>query len=282
MTVDSFLIAQIYRAKLRRELEPTDFHLKRFIIAQSQQVRNNQHMFEILASMGSDFWAEFPRVEVLCREWAHQHGGHAVKLQAVWQNFIRRLSLESWLILGRDQKSHGNAVLNLLLEVLQDHIYLGIDVGSPVPELNLFATGYEDYAPRDSSESYAPRPLSDGYAPPRPLSAENYAPRSTSDGYAPRPLSDGYGVPKSSDLWSARSSSTSSVSSIFDPRSKVPETILEEQDEPAAPRGLVIKLKKKTGESKTRTRKTHRKPTPTRGRESDTDSGSESGDDERD
>jgi len=271
-TVDSYLIAQIYRAKLRRELEPTDFHLKRFI-TQAHQARNNQHVFEILAAMDSDFWAEFPRVEVLCREWAHQHGGYAVQLPVVWQSFIRRLSLESWLILGRDQKSHGNAVLNLLLEVLQDHIYLGVEAGSappPVPELNLFSTGYEDYAspasyaPRDSTGSYASRDPSGSYTP-----LASHAPRDSSESYAPN----------SPGQWSDRSSR----SSIFDARSKVPETILEEQEE-TAPRGLVIKLKKKLGEaSKTRARKTHRKPAPTRGRESDSESDSDSEpDDKRD
>lgn len=134
------LVQHIFRAKLRRELEAADFHLKQIMkkCCQRYPVKDHQALFSMLADQADEFWAEMPRVLTVLQTWGRQNGYrgdrlNAHLLQSAWKDFLRRLSMDSWLVLGKDQKSNGNAVLGILLEVIEDNFYLTIAEFAGVP-----------------------------------------------------------------------------------------------------------------------------------------------------
>lgn len=51
----------------------------------------------------------------------------------IWNNFLCRLSLDSWMIIGKNQTSNGNQVLGVMMQVIEDTIYSQFPL-SPVRE----------------------------------------------------------------------------------------------------------------------------------------------------
>jgi hypothetical protein len=120
----------IYVSKLRLEMEPTDIILKR-LIAECYNT-NTQVLFSSLAEHGRKFWHEFPNAMIIIMEWANQLNDvlaanvnffeEDLKIK-IWKNFLCRLSLDSWLIVGKGQHSHGNKILKIFMLVVRDIIY---------------------------------------------------------------------------------------------------------------------------------------------------------------
>lgn len=120
----------IYISKLRLEMEPTDIILKRLIT--ECYTANTQLLFSSLAEQGRKFWHSFPNAMIIVMEWANQLSDHlSTNVQffeedlktKIWKNFLCRLSLDSWLILGKGQHSHGNKILKIFMLVVRDIIY---------------------------------------------------------------------------------------------------------------------------------------------------------------
>jgi len=130
-----FLIQErVFFSKLRLEMEPTDFILKHLIsdCMKQHDVPNNQILFSCLAQYGSKFWDKSDKAMIIIMQWMHHISQQLSQIPIVenvlkmkiWKNFLCRLSLDSWLILGSSQsKSNGNRVLEIILDVIQDTIY---------------------------------------------------------------------------------------------------------------------------------------------------------------
>jgi hypothetical protein len=133
-----FLIREkVFKARLRSLLEPVDFVVKNLTkdCVNSTGVDTPQQLFSCLKDWKEQFWSAFPHAMVIIMEWANHasavlvtHGRpigfFAEDLKTkIWQNFLQRLSLDSWLIIGKNNNSQGNEVLQIIMRVVNDTIY---------------------------------------------------------------------------------------------------------------------------------------------------------------
>jgi hypothetical protein len=133
----NFLIQEkVFRAKLHFEMEPTDFILKRLTAdcLKSSGAQNTQALFSCLKDWQNQFWNSFPMALTIIMEWANQTAQQLCPSRPVvffpedirtkiWKNFLCRLSLDSWMIIGKNQNSNGNQVLHVMMQVIEDTIY---------------------------------------------------------------------------------------------------------------------------------------------------------------
>jgi len=153
----------IYVSKLRLEMEPTDIILKG-LITEYYNV-NTRVLFSTLAEHGRKFWHEFPNAMIIIMEWANQLNDvlsanvnffeEDLKIK-IWKNFLCRLSLDSWLIVGKGQHNHGNKILKIFMLVVRDIIYsqfpLKLQKQSEFPSRSLYPPTGDRFS-HDSSGS---------------------------------------------------------------------------------------------------------------------------------
>jgi hypothetical protein len=147
--VERFLFQEkVFQAKLRCLLEPTDFLIKKLTrecLAQSG-AQTPQQVFSCLKDWHKPFWQQVPEALVVLMEWAHKAAFVCNPQQPqaffvedlkvkIWHNYIQRLSLDSWLLLGKDQKSRGNEVLEIFMRVISDTLYSQFPLVMSLPPL---------------------------------------------------------------------------------------------------------------------------------------------------
>ena len=134
-----FLIREkVFKARLRTVLEPVDFVVKNLAsdCVKSTGADTPQELFGCLKDWQSQFWERsFPNAMPIVMEWANQAsaallpqgrpmGFFVEDLKTkIWQNLLQRISLDSWMILGRDIRSQGNQLLEITMRVVEDTIY---------------------------------------------------------------------------------------------------------------------------------------------------------------
>lgn len=153
----------IYVSKLRLEMEPTDIILKRLIT--ECYTTNTQLLFSSLAEQGRKFWHAFPNAMIIIMEWANQLSDHlSTNVQffeedlktKIWKNFLCRLSLDSWLILGKGQHSHGNKILKIFMLVVRDIIYSQLPLKLEMQTKEYYGANVTERAPNFSNMERAP------------------------------------------------------------------------------------------------------------------------------
>jgi hypothetical protein len=148
---------RVFQAKLRLHLESTDVKL-RSLLQRSSHKNGFTDIGPVLKKVreqSEDFWDEFPDAGSLLVQWSEWLAGQvngsmellskAELKHHVWRTFIRRLSLETDLL----KQLRGNAVLDLLLVVIEDTIYAQCTWHKP-----------EAYSPK-STASYGYTPTDD-------------------------------------------------------------------------------------------------------------------------
>lgn len=129
-----FLLQEkVYKARFRAEMEPADCTVKS-LATLCVKMSNPQTPTELITAMkplGSRFWSKFALACKILRQWARQ-ATVAMQLpltpptdeelmEDIWQNFLRRLSLDIWYI--TENQTHGNDLLQLICDVAEDTIY---------------------------------------------------------------------------------------------------------------------------------------------------------------
>ena len=144
------VMERIFLSHIRQELEPAYLVIKR-MIASAPAFAKPQDLFAHLRNMHAEFWTQFPNAISTIMNWAHQLASvvpqprqPAVFVEDVktkiWRNLLCRISLDGWLIMPQPAavpvseqvralieviqgQSHGNQVLGILVEVVQDTIH---------------------------------------------------------------------------------------------------------------------------------------------------------------
>ena len=123
---------EVFHAKIRIEMEATDYILKKIM---GDCVRTNscgtpRDVFNNLTlNYQNQFWHEFPGAMVIIMAWAQSVSSQETLFfeedmkTKIWKSFLSRLSLDSWMIMGKNQNSNGNLILNIMVDVIQDTIY---------------------------------------------------------------------------------------------------------------------------------------------------------------
>lgn len=119
---------QIFRARLQLELEPADYIIRKLL---SNSYETNTFVF--LRSAGDRFWNELVKGLEIIHQWS-QHLGvpedfSSLKMH-IWENFLCRLSLDERYI--TEPKTHGNKVLQILVESVQTTLYSKLSISGRV------------------------------------------------------------------------------------------------------------------------------------------------------
>jgi hypothetical protein len=100
-------------------------------------VTNPQDMFVRLRTLKDNFWSEMASSVQFIREWANHLGVtmDTFELQArIWDNFLCRLSLDARYLTGRTPaESHGNEVLRLIVEVIENTLLSMVVIPQALP-----------------------------------------------------------------------------------------------------------------------------------------------------
>jgi hypothetical protein len=122
---------QIYKSHLRMELESLDASIRSMVRSHTYTPDFSVLLHKLLNDEQA-FWSHYSTVITVSVEWMrwlHQTlGGSALTMlshelqRKIWVNFLRRLSLDPWLITDRD-KSHGLELVEVMIRVIEDTLY---------------------------------------------------------------------------------------------------------------------------------------------------------------
>jgi hypothetical protein len=127
-------MSEYYKARMVLLLEPVDFILKRLAqdCMKKNHLKKTQQLFLYMQDYHANFWSQFEPAEVLISQWMRMLQPHHQLLipsvqKQIYINFLRRLSLDEWLLLSsnedKSKTTHGNEILNIMIQVVEYTIF---------------------------------------------------------------------------------------------------------------------------------------------------------------
>lgn len=188
---------QVFKSHVRIEMESLDRTIRSLIRHHSGSVTDIMHK---LLNDEYKFWKEYQNVSVILMEWVRfTNTTNSITMLSdqlknkVWITFLRRLSMDAWLVWDKE-RSHGNELLRIMIETMEDVIYSQYPISGPLPVSSSDLFKIPDLQPVLPSYEREPLKISHRYgerSPPSPtkhlVKPTNHSPKHSTN-HSPKHL----------------------------------------------------------------------------------------------